>query len=135
VNKTNQKVIPVKKMRHVLNTYGFYVESYLTQIQRSSESILQCAKLVFNASKELSPPEFKKFCDAIAATPKFITQMKEIHENKELTPSYTLMYELSILSDEELKTLVKNFYKKSQESSNATSEKVKFLMRLRDLDN
>jgi hypothetical protein len=126
VNKTNQKVIPGIKMRHVLNTYDFY-KSYLTQIQRSSESILQCAKLVFNASKELSPPEFKKFCDAICATPTFITRMKEIHENKELTPSYTVMYELSILSDEELKTLLK----KSQESSNATSEKVKFLMRLR----
>jgi len=98
----------------VLNTYDFYVKSYLTQIRKSSESTLKCAELVFNASQQLSNPEFKKFCDAIRATPTFITKMKKIHENKEriiamsdnqLTASYTVMYELSILSDEELTTL------------------------------
>jgi len=98
----------------VLNTYDFYVKSYLTQIRKSAESTLKCAELVFNANKQLSPDEFKKFCDAIRATPTFITKMKKIHENKEriiamsdnqLTASYTVMYELSILSDEELTTL------------------------------
>lgn len=98
----------------VLNTYDFYVKSYLTQIRKSSESLLKCAELVFNASQQLSPPEFIKFCDAIRATKTFITKMKKIHENKEriiamsdnqLTASYTVMYELSILSDGELQTL------------------------------
>jgi len=98
----------------VLKTYDFYVKSYLTQIRKSSESTLKCAELVFNANKQLSPDEFKKFCVAIRATPTFITKMKKIHENKEriiamsdnqLTASYTVMYELSILSDEELTTL------------------------------